>query len=57
MAAELEGRVALVTGAVGGISRAAAIMLSQMGADLLLLDLKEDGLNATADAIRKAGRR
>tara|TARA_Y100001934_G_scaffold277649_1_gene376955 strand:- start:36574 stop:36747 length:174 start_codon:yes stop_codon:yes gene_type:complete len=57
MAAELEGRVALVTGAVGGISRATAIMLSQMGADLLLLDLKEDGLNATADAIRKAGRR
>ena len=57
MAAELEGRIALVTGAAGGIGRATAIMLSQMGADLLLLDLKKDGLNATADAIRKAGRR
>ena len=56
MAGELEGKVALVTGSAGGIGRATALMLGAMGADMVLLDLKEEALGETAEAIASRGR-
>ena len=40
----LEGRVALVTGAAQGMGRAMALAFAEAGADLLIADIKADGL-------------
>jgi NAD(P)-dependent dehydrogenase (short-subunit alcohol dehydrogenase family) len=53
----LAGRVALVSGAASGLGRAMATALSQYGADLMLLDLNEEGLRHTAESVRGAGQR
>lgn len=53
----LAGRVALVSGAASGLGRAMAIALAEYGADLMLLDLNEEGLKHTAEAIRGSGQR
>ena len=50
----LMGKVALVTGAGGGIGRAIAMRLSREGASLALLDVA-DSLEETAAAVREAG--
>jgi len=55
MASDLNGRVALVTGSAGGIGQATAVMLAQMGADMVLLDLKEGALRETAGVIAASG--
>ena len=53
----LSGRVALVTGAGSGIGQRIAIGLAQCGADVALLDRREDdGLHDTAAAIATLGR-
>lgn len=44
----LEGRIALVTGAAGGIGAAAASRLAQEGACVVLTDINADTLNAIA---------
>lgn len=54
---QLRDRVAVVTGASSGIGRATAIALADEGMDLVLADLDEDGLEATASAARSRGRR
>ena len=41
---ELEGSVAFITGAAQGIGRATALLFAERGADLVLVDLREDGL-------------
>jgi NAD(P)-dependent dehydrogenase (short-subunit alcohol dehydrogenase family) len=41
-------RLALITGAAGGIGRACAIQLAHRGYSLVLLDIDQDGLGATA---------
>ena len=53
----LTGRVALVTGAAGGIGRAIALTYAAVGADLVLLDLDEPELERATDKIREQGRR
>ena len=54
---QLDGRVALVTGAARGIGRAIAEKLASEGADLALCDLKEEWLSETAAAISAKGRK
>lgn len=54
---DLTGRVALVTGAAQNMGRAAALALGEIGADLLIADINEQGLLETAEAIRSLGRR
>lgn len=54
---DLSGRVALVSGAASGMGRAMSLALAEHGADLLLADLNEAGLNQTAESISKLGRK
>jgi len=44
---DLTGKRILITGAGSGIGRETAITLSKLGAKLVLLDIKEDGLSTT----------
>lgn len=54
---DLTGRVALVSGAAQNMGRAAAIALGEIGADLLITDINEQGLQETAATIRMLGGR
>lgn len=56
---QLTGRSALVTGAAGGIGRAASIALAREGAAAVVVHFNQDesGANGTAAAVRKAGAR
>jgi len=51
----LEGRVALVTGAARGIGAATALALAEAGARVALVDRDAEGIERTADAIGGAG--
>lgn len=55
MAGELDGAVALVTGASRGLGAAVAIALAHAGAHLVLTARTQGGLEETDDAIRAAG--
>ena len=48
-------RRALVTGAAGGIGRAAAVRLAAGGASVAILDVREQDLAATAEVLRQSG--
>ncbi|HRJ41821.1 MAG: SDR family oxidoreductase [Caldilineaceae bacterium] len=52
---KLQGQVALVTGSGRGIGAAAAELLAQAGASLVLTARSEDEIDAVAKRIRKAG--
>jgi len=54
---DLNGRIAIVTGAGTGIGRAIALRLAEAGADVGLFDLDEASAHATRDQIRAIGRR
>src|SRR4051812_24294339 len=49
------GMSALVTGAAGGIGRAAALRLAQTGVPVGVVDVNDAGARATADEIRGSG--
>ena len=51
----MEGKVALVTGAAGGIGRAAAQIFAREGAKVIVADLQEDAANETVHTIVEAG--
>ena len=53
----LAGRVAVVSGAAGGMGRATSLALAEQGADLLLADLNPERLAQTARMIVELGRR
>ena len=50
-----DGKVVLITGAAGGIGRAAAVRFAAEGARLGLVDVSADGLRETLAAVEKAG--
>ncbi|GIW43856.1 MAG: hypothetical protein KatS3mg077_1138 [Candidatus Binatia bacterium] len=52
----LHGKTALVTGGASGIGKATALAFARRGANLVLCDVDERGLEATAEAIRALGR-
>src|SRR5258708_5332033 len=52
---DLSGRVAVVTGAGGGIGGAIAESLGTLGAKLVLIDRSEETLRAVADKLRASG--
>lgn len=52
----LEGKLAVVTGAANGIGRASALRFASEGADLAILDLEAEGLDAVAEEARAMGR-
>ncbi|SEL38213.1 NAD(P)-dependent dehydrogenase, short-chain alcohol dehydrogenase family [Atopomonas hussainii] len=52
---DLEGKVALVTGASRGIGEAIARLLAQQGAHVIVSSRKLDGCEAVAASIREAG--
>lgn len=54
---DLTGRVAIVSGAASGMGRAMATALAEYGADLIIVDLNEAGLQQTAETIRALGRK
>jgi NAD(P)-dependent dehydrogenase (short-subunit alcohol dehydrogenase family) len=54
---DLSGRVAVVSGAASGMGKAMSLALAEAGADLLLVDLNEDGAQATAKEIAGLGRK
>jgi 3-oxoacyl-[acyl-carrier protein] reductase len=56
VAARLEDRAVLITGAGSGIGRATALRAAAEGATIAGVDVDEEGLNATAEAVRRCGR-
>jgi NAD(P)-dependent dehydrogenase (short-subunit alcohol dehydrogenase family) len=53
---DMTGKVALVTGAGGGLGQATAIALAQAGAEVCIVDVKAEGLAETAAQIEALGR-
>ena len=53
---ELDGKIALVTGAGRGIGKAASLKYAENGADLIIADINEDLIEQTALEVRNIGR-
>ncbi len=54
---ELEGQVAIVTGAGRGIGRATALELARLGADIVIAELDRANAERTATEVQALGRR
>jgi NAD(P)-dependent dehydrogenase (short-subunit alcohol dehydrogenase family) len=55
MAGQLEGKVAIVTGAGAGIGKASALSLARQGAKVLVTDVNLESAQAVASQIKSAG--
>ncbi|MBK1867602.1 SDR family NAD(P)-dependent oxidoreductase [Aestuariivirga sp. YIM B02566] len=53
----LEGKIALITGSGDGMGRAHAILMAERGADIVVSDIRAEPAQATAEEVRKRGRR
>jgi meso-butanediol dehydrogenase / (S,S)-butanediol dehydrogenase / diacetyl reductase len=53
----IDGKVALVTGAGQGIGRAIALRLAKDGADIAIIDVKDEPMRAVAAEVTKIGRK
>ncbi|MDY7031545.1 MAG: 3-oxoacyl-[acyl-carrier-protein] reductase [Thermodesulfobacteriota bacterium] len=54
---DLEGKVALVTGAAQGIGKATALLLAKKGADMVVADMNAEKAKDVAGEIEKIGRK
>ena len=52
---DMKGKSALVTGAAAGLGRATALRLARAGADICLVDVDAQGLDAAANEVRALG--
>src|SRR5580700_5421431 len=52
---ELQGQVAVITGAASGLGRAIALRYPHAGADIAIADLNDTGAEETAEQVRKIG--
>src|SRR5574337_441458 len=50
---QLNNKVAVVTGSGSGIGKAVALVFARQGAEVHLIDLNEEAINATAEEIKK----
>jgi NAD(P)-dependent dehydrogenase (short-subunit alcohol dehydrogenase family) len=55
MSDSLPGKTIIVTGAGGGIGRAASVVLATAGANVIVTDISKEAGNATVEAVRSAG--
>lgn len=55
MKQRLDGKVAVITGAGSGIGRAAALLMAEHGAKVLLIDMKPEGIQEVRSLIEEAG--
>lgn len=53
----LDGKVALITGSGDGMGRAHAILMAERGADIVVSDIRAEPAQATAEEVRKRGRK
>ncbi|MFO0998650.1 MAG: SDR family oxidoreductase [Alphaproteobacteria bacterium] len=53
----LDGKVAMITGSGSGIGRAAARLMAERGADLIIHDQNEKGASETAEIVKGQGRK
>ncbi len=51
----LQGKVALITGGASGIGKASCLLFAREGAKVVVVDLKKEAAQATADEIKAAG--
>ena len=52
---DLKGKVAIVTGAGGGIGRAISVKFASLGANVVAADIKQEGAGETVSLVEKAG--
>jgi len=57
MSEGLQGKVAVISGVASGFAKATAELFAAKGCGLVMFDLNEAGLQATAESCRKAGAR
>lgn len=53
--AQLDGRVAIVTGAVQGIGLGVALSMARAGANIVVADMAQDGLASAVAEIETTG--